>query len=221
MKPMYIYDIGDQVDDVLCTEIIQPKKGSGKSTMYRMVCTKCGREKLMLGATLARHSGTTHAACGKGMKTLDKRFHSEWRSMRTRTTNPNYEHYDCYGGRGISSEAFKYFIDFYDVLYDSYVKACKKYGTKNVSLERIDNDGDYCPENCTWIPLSEQKSNQRKNVKFEVTFPDGHVEQHKNARKFAKNHNLHPSTFQDLLNGRIKTYKGFKGHRLDNKKCND
>ena len=62
MKSLYVYNIGDIVDDVLCTEIILPKKGSGKSTLYRMTCMKCGREKLMLGATLARHSGTTHAA---------------------------------------------------------------------------------------------------------------------------------------------------------------
>ena len=93
MKAIYKYHIGDQVDDLLCIEKKKPSKGSGKSTLYRMQCTVCGREKWMLGATIFRRSGTTHSACGKGFKTIDKRFYSEWCAMRTRTTNPNYEHY--------------------------------------------------------------------------------------------------------------------------------
>ena len=215
MKKMYKYNVGDKVDDLLCTEVIIPEKGSGKCTLYRMQCMRCGREKLMLGPTIAYRHGTTHAACGKGLKTLDKRFHSEWCAMRTRTTNPNYMFYHCYGGRGISSESFKYFIDFYDTLYKSYVDACKQYGAKNVSLERIDVNGDYTPDNCTWIPLSEQKGNQQKTVKFEVVFPDGHIEQHKNISKFVKLHNLNDSAFRDLIDGKLKTYKGFKGKRLE------
>lgn len=215
MKPMYVYTITDQVDDLICTEIIYPKKGSGKSTLYRMKCIKCGREKLMLGATIARRSGTTHAACGKGIKTRDKRFHSEWCAMRTRTTNPNYEHFDCYGGRGINSDAFKNFIDFYDTMYDSYIIACNMYGTKNVSLERIDTNGNYCPENCTWITLFDQKSNQRKTIKFEIIFPDGHIEHHKNLLKFARNYELNASALSDLIKGRLKTYKGYKGRRIE------
>ena len=180
-----------------------------------MRCTICGREKYMLGATIARKSGTTHSACGRGIKTDDKRFYSEWCSMRTRTTNPNYEHYDCYGGRGINSDAFEKFIDFYDTMYESYVVACEIYGEHNVSLERINVNGHYCPDNCTWIPLSEQKSNQRKTVKFEIIFPNGVAERHKNIHKFAKNHGLNPSCMGDLVSGRLKTYKGFKARRLD------
>ena len=134
MKSIYKYNIGDIIDDLLCIDKIYPDKGSGKSITYLMRCTICGREKYMLGATIARKSGTTHSACGRGIKTDDKRFYSEWCSMRTRTTNPNYEHYDCYGGRGINSDAFEKFIDFYDTMYESYVVACEIYGEHNVSM---------------------------------------------------------------------------------------
>lgn len=214
MKVLYGYSVGDIVDDLQVLEVIPPVKGSGKSTKYLMKCLVCGRSKEMFGATLARHSGTKHSACGKGIKLKDKRFHSLWCAMRTRTTNENQPHWDCYGKRGISSNAFEFFVDFYDQMYASYKEACALYGERNVSLERIDVDGDYCKENCKWIHVDKQKANLRNSVYFEVTFPDGHSELHRNARGFAIKHNLNHSCFMDLLNGRLKSYQGYTGYRI-------
>ena len=60
MKKIYIYDIGDIVDDLECIDIIKPIKGSGKNCRYTMKCTKCGREKSMIGDCINKHKGTTH-----------------------------------------------------------------------------------------------------------------------------------------------------------------
>ena len=214
MKKLYSFDVNDQVDDQKVVEIIPAIKGQGIPTKYKVECQKCGRIKIMTGPCLARHIGTTHTACGKGIKMLNKAFYNHWCAMRTRTTNPNQDHWNDYGGRGINSDEFANFVDFYDNLFESYKEACIKYGEKFVSLERVDVDGNYCVENCTWIHRAEQRGNQRKTIYFEITFPDGHTEIHKNVAKFAREHDLNRACLMDLVNGRLTTYKGFTGKRI-------
>ena len=211
---LYDYNVGDVVGDLECVDIEKCKPRSGKCIRYVMKCKTCGRVKKMRGPELYSGAGITHKACGKGLKTKDKTFHSIWCGLRTRTTNPKYEHWSCYGGRGISSEAFRYFIDFYDTMYESYKKAVKKYGKHNVSIERIDVDGDYEPENCCWIPLKEQKGNMRKTVYFEAIDPDGYVTIGRNLLKYAKTHGLSERHVYSVLSGERKSTGGYRIRRI-------
>lgn len=215
MKKKYIYNIGDIVDDQKIIDIIKPIKGSGTSEKYKVVCLRCGRTKLMEGHRLFRHNGTTHKACGKGLKLANPRFYRIWSNMRSRTNNEHTDHYNDYGGRGIDSKEFEIFIDFYDSLFESYVEATKLYGEDKVSLERIDVNGNYTKENCKWIHISEQMGNTRSTVYFEITFPNGKTEIQKNITKFAKDNNLNVSCLTDLINGRLRQYKGFRGKRIN------
>lgn len=86
----------------------------------------------------------------------DKTLWSKWQCMKQRCSNPNDISYKYYGGRGISvCEEWK----------NSYQAFCEwamnnGYNT-GLSLDRIDNDKNYCPENCRWVPLVEQKRNKR------------------------------------------------------------
>lgn len=139
----YKFHIEDVVDDMKIVDIVKQPKG----TRYLCVCSKCNREKTFEGFRLFNHIGTTHKSCGKGIKQTNFRFYSIWQNMRTRTTNKNSDHFDCYGGRGIKSDQFANFIDFYDLMFDDYVTKTKQYGC-SVSLERIDVDGDYTVDNC-------------------------------------------------------------------------
>ncbi len=54
-------------------------------------------------------------------------------------------------------------------------------------------------------------------VHFEIEFPDHHKEIHRNVNEFAKEHQLSVPCIRDLINGRLKTYKGYKAKRLDRK----
>lgn len=80
-----------------------------------------------------------------------------WTNMKTRCLNPNSQDYADYGGRGIRiCETWK--DDFLKFLSDMGKKPSKKH-----SLDRIDVNGNYCPENCRWAIPFVQTRNKRSN----------------------------------------------------------
>jgi len=81
-----------------------------------------------------------------------------WSNMKTRCLNKRNERYKDYGGRGI--RITKKWLNFDGFLEDMGVKP------DGYTIERIDNEKDYCKENCCWIPLSEQSKNRRFNRRF-------------------------------------------------------
>lgn len=92
------------------------------------------------------------------------RFYNIWNGMRQRCFNPKRERYSMYGGRGIIvCNEWLDIITFKKDMYDSYVSHCKEFGEKQTSIDRIDNDGDYCKENCKWATHKEQGSNTRSH----------------------------------------------------------
>ena len=84
-----------------------------------------------------------------------------WASMRNRCNNPNFRQWDAYGGRGIGICPE----------WDSFAQFAADMGAKPsplYSLDRIDNDLGYSPENCRWATKKEQQRNQRRAVFVEI-----------------------------------------------------
>lgn len=88
-----------------------------------------------------------------------KIYHA-WHKMLMRCINPTVKAYPYYGGRGVTiCERWHKFENFYA---DMGPRPSPKH-----SIERIDNDGNYCPENCKWVTMAEQNSNKRNNIVVE------------------------------------------------------
>lgn len=88
---------------------------------------------------------------------LMRRFsdtHKSWTQMRSRCHDPNNDAYPRYGGRGITiCDRWSIFENF---LADMGVRP-----SRNHSLDRVDSDGNYEPENCKWSTPLEQTLNRR------------------------------------------------------------
>lgn len=94
------------------------------------------------------------------------RLYRTYRGMLDRCNNPHTKAYPRYGGRGITvcaewKESFDSFAAW--ALSHGYDEALP--GKFN-SLDRIDPDGDYSPENCRWIPMSQQAANKSRVVRL-------------------------------------------------------
>ena len=127
--------------------------------IYKSIC-ECGFEGEHYGADLRAGKSTQCTNCHNKENAIKNTTHGMhntstyfvWRAMIQRCTNPNTTHYDRYGGRGIS--VCERWLKFENFLADMGEKP------KGLTLDRIDNNGNYENSNCRWVTHKENCNNR-------------------------------------------------------------
>lgn len=140
------------------------RKGSssGRGGSKWLCICDCGSVRIVRSHAL-RHGITRSCGCFHRKVSHENAIHggwntrlySVWSSMKQRCFNPLDDAYPNYGGRGISvCDRWRYsFANFRDDMGPR--------PSKNHSIDRIDNDGNYEPSNCRWATRHQQQTNQR------------------------------------------------------------
>ena len=140
-----------------------------KHQFWKCICD-CGNEKIIQQSHLksghTRSCGCLHKKSIIDTSKKHGKCHTKlyfvWHTMKQRCYNLNNNQYKNYGKRGIGicSEWLEDFISFYNWAINNGYK-------EGLSLDRIDNNGNYEPNNCRWATVKEQSRNRRNNRCFE------------------------------------------------------
>ena len=152
-KPILLEDLG----------YLYPKEDSKQKRRFGLYkCGFCGNE---FKAQVQNINRETTISCGCYLKKKrikhglsHTKLYTIWKGIKKRTLSPQHKQYYDYGGRGITicDEWKNDFMSFYNwALLNGYEE------NKSLSIDRIDNDGNYCPDNCRWTTSTIQTRNQR------------------------------------------------------------
>lgn len=144
---------------------------------YECLCNNCGNIVYNRISNLYKMKGVGCKKCKNeyfkthGMK--HTKIYKVWLQMKHRCncTESDYGHWKNYGGRGIKvcKEWDNDFMSFYNWAIENgwNDENLYKSGRNKLTIDRIDNDGDYCPENCRIISHRQQQYNKRTTVLVE------------------------------------------------------
>lgn len=164
------------------------QKPYGKRRYVRAVC-ECGNENWYHDSRIKSGRLNNCSSCGHkrgGEKNL-KHGHNRkgrtsktyyiWGDMIGRCTNRNHQNFKYYGGRGIAvCQRWRKFENFLSDMGES----------NGLSIERVNVDGDYTPQNCIWIQKQLQQKNRRNTSRIEIDGVSDTVSAHCKMKKISR-----------------------------------
>ena len=139
-----------------------------RKVVWRFSCD-CGEESLNIGTVVSRGDAKS-CGCLLAESRSARRIHGMsdtaayrcWRNMRSRCENENVKSYADYGGRGITVCARW-------MSFTAFIEDMGQPPSSDAQIDRIDNDGDYTPENCRWVSR-EQNASHKRNTHLVTAF---------------------------------------------------
>lgn len=209
----YQYEIGTVYG---CQKLLNLYRDERNQLMAKTQCIKCGKETERRARSLFN---SKYNSCRCNIETQgglsNSRIYGIYHKMLDRCNNPCCMSYPMYGGRGISVCETWSGIDGFDNFY----KWSMQNGyTDIMTIDRIVNTGNYCPENCQWITKSENTARanvvqhrRADNGDYYGISPSGQWFVFTNANQFGREHpELNPQNIRKCANGREKTHRGWK-----------
>lgn len=162
-KHVFKDEVGNRYERLLVVEYAGRSEGKAKHPKFRCICD-CGNEVVVLGTNLRRNHSTSCGCMHKEKTSEAKTTHGmrhtptykTWCSMKERCLNSSSTTYEGYGSVGIS---------ICQEWIDSFESFFKDMGERpeGTTLDRIDVNGNYAPDNCRWADGSTQAYN--KNIR--------------------------------------------------------
>ena len=143
--------------------VIKEVPATTKSKQIHWLCTcSCGNSVTVVSYDL-RHKHTKSCGClQQETRTKHAKWYTPeykvWAAIIQRCTNKNNPGYKNYGGRGISVD-----ITWRDSFENFYTDMGNK-PNASLTIERLDNNKNYCKNNCIWAPRKDQARNKRDNI---------------------------------------------------------
>lgn len=144
---------------------------ASKPSYFVCVCSCDGKEKVVYKYALI-HGKTQSCGCLRRetmAATATKHgysftpVYSVWAGMVQRCRNPKHKTYEAYGGRGITV------CDEWEHSPEVFCAWAEAHGYQpGLDLDRKDNSGNYCPENCHFVTKKVNSNNKRSNIRFEI-----------------------------------------------------
>lgn len=187
---------------------IEQRKVDGKKKITYWFCKcECGNIKSIESYSLTTCKSTSCGCYGREQRLKSQTKHNLshtrikriYYNMRSRCYNSNTPKYNNHGGRGIkvcdewlSENGLVKFNDW--AMNNGY--------DENLTLDRINNDGNYEPNNCRWVDYNTQNYNRRVNRIFTIGCETG------SAREFCDKYNIKWNTFWERV------FNGYEGEDL-------
>ena len=198
--------LGQKFGMLTVTGFVNRKKGNKYSWCWQVKC-ECGEERIVYPYKLI-NGNTKSCGCAKKDRCRNMtekyrithngrndRLYHIWRGMKQRCLNVSGKDYKNYGGRGISV---------CEEWANDYA-AFKKWALENgysdeLSIDRINVDADYSPENCRWADAKTQMNNTRFNIFVEI---NGET---KTVKQWCDYYKLNPQTIYSRIHRGISPY---------------